>query len=115
MLQCCTPQTLWPLVPSPAPTLRDKAVIVGGGYWAYRGGRTPVWEEPLDPLKLVGPDDGQALKKQKESKSSLYMTLCSELQGEEKKNVICIVTLCSEVQGTDRRQVLKSLLDSDFM
>jgi len=52
-------KTLWPLVPSPAPTLRDKAVIVGGGYWAYRGGRTPVWEEPEDPLKLVGPNDGQ--------------------------------------------------------
>lgn len=52
-------KTLWPLVPTPAPTLRDKAVIVGGGYWAYRGGRTPVWEEPEDPLALVGPLDGQ--------------------------------------------------------
>jgi hypothetical protein len=30
-----------------------------------------VWEEPLDPLKLVGPDDGQALKKQNEQKSPL--------------------------------------------
>jgi len=52
-------KTLWPLVPLPAPTLRDKAVIVGGGYWAYKGGRTPVWEEPEKPLQLVGPMDGQ--------------------------------------------------------
>ena len=52
-------KTLWPFVPTPAPTNRDRAVIVGGGYWAYRGGRTPVWEEPDDPLALVGPMDGQ--------------------------------------------------------